>query len=213
MANIMKGHSYQELSSLRNSYNEETSYRRREVYKGENKDRKNYNDARGNRELSGRRNIRSSRDLSACRNIHSYNELTLSKEVRNNQVKRSASQCREKRRSYNDLKGSQELMCSFSNLKGSRELLGSFPTLKGSQELLGSFTNLRNLKVSERRSFQDVTNLVDLGSATDLSHFMEKGSCEELAAENWKIKMFLESTEVNTKLMNPFWLTRDEALG
>lgn len=160
MTNIAKRRSYQELSSFRTSYKEVTSFTKREIYREEF----------GNRERKSNNDLRASRDLSGCRNIHSYNELTRYSEFSNKREKRSASQCREKRRSYNDLKGSQELR--------------------------GSFQNLKNIKERERRSFQDVTNLVDLGSATNLSSFMEKGSCEELAAENWKIKMFLESTEV-----------------
>ena len=187
MNNIAKRRSYQELSSLRTSYTkrEATSFSKKEIYRGElgSGDRKSYNE------------LRSSRDLSACRNIHSYNDVVGYKEYANNREKhannrekRSMSQSREKRRSYHELKG------SYNELKGSYNEL----TCKGSQEYLrGSFQNLRNIKEKrERRSCQDVTNLVDLGSSTNLSSFMEKGSCEELAAENWKIKMFLESTEV-----------------
>lgn len=164
MTSITKRRSYQELTSIRTSYSnkkEVASFSRKEVYK----------EGLGSREGKSYTELRSSRDISACRNIHSYNELLGYSDFTKNREKRSVSQCREKRRSNNEVKGSQEY-------------------------LKGSFQNLRNMKERERHSFQDVTNLVDLGSSTNLSSFMEKGSCEELAAENWKIKMFLESTEV-----------------
>lgn len=155
----------------RRSYQELSSFRTSYKEVTSFTKREIYREEFGNRERKSYNDLRASRDLSGCRNIHSYNELTRYSDF-SNREKRSASQCREKRRSYNDLKGSQELR--------------------------GSFQNLKNIKERERRSFQDVTNLVDLGSATNLSSFMEKGSCEELAAENWKIKMFLESTEVTS---------------
>ena len=185
MNNIAKRRSYQELSSFRTGYSkrENSSFSKKEMYKGDfgNSDRKSYNELRGSRELS------------ACRNIHSYNDVVGYKGYANNREKRSMSQSREKRRSYHELKG------SYNELKGSYNEIN----YKGSQEYLkGSFQNLRNIKEKrERRSCQDVTNLVDLGSSTNLSSFMEKGSCEELAAENWKIKMFLESTEVKVLIV------------
>ena len=192
MNNIAKRRSYQELSSFRTGYSkrENTSFSKKEIYKGDfgNSARKSYNELRGSRELS------------ACRNIHSYNDVVGYKEYANNREKRSMSQSREKRRSYHELKGSyNELNGSYNELKGSYNEIN----YKGSQEYLkGSFQNLRNIKEKrERRSCQDVTNLVDLGSSTNLSSFMEKGSCEELAAENWKIKMFLESTEVKVLIV------------
>lgn len=196
MNNIAKRRSYQELTSLRTSFSkrEATSFSKKEIYRADlgSRERKSYNE------------LRTSRDLSACRNIHSCNDMVGYKEYANNREKRSMSQSREKRQSYHELKGSyNELKGNYNELKGSYNELnrGSYnelSTCKGSQEYLrGSFQNLRNMKEKrERRSCQDVTNLVDLGSSTNLSSFMEKGSCEELAAENWKIKMFLESTEV-----------------
>ena len=196
MNNIAKRRSYQELTSLRTSYSkrETTSFSKKEIYRADlgSRERKSYNE------------LRTSRDLSACRNIRSCNDMVGYKEYANNREKRSMSQSREKRQSYHELKGSyNELKGNYNELKGSYNELnrGSYnelSTCKGSQEYLpGSFQNLRNMKEKrERRSCQDVTNLVDLGSSTNLSSFMEKGSCEELAAENWKIKMFLESTEV-----------------
>lgn len=158
--------------SKRRSYQELSSYRSSYKEVTSFSKREICREEIGNKKRRSYNELRGSRDLSGCRNIHSYNELTKHSDFTYKREKRSLSQSREKRRSYNELKGSQELR--------------------------GSFQNLKNIK--ERRSFQDVTNLVDLhmGSSTSLSSFMEKGSCEELAAENWKIKMFLESTEVTS---------------